>query len=130
MKKIMLFFATIGCIAFTANAGNPPKDDGPIKSNKEFNTKVSGTPECVSGWKFVGTFQAEESAENAKTMEVYLYYNVLGDKSYKVVIKVDVGLIFTNYEYRCYNCTIDDGVAYFKFKDSLYALRLPPKKND
>ncbi|MBR4488121.1 MAG: hypothetical protein IKO89_06125 [Bacteroidales bacterium] len=118
MKKLMLLFATLGCFSFSANAGNPPKGDDTIKSNIEYYTEISETPDCVSGWKFVGTFQAEESAENARTMEVQLYYNVLGDKSYKVVVKVDVGIIFTNYEYHCYSCTIDDGVAYFKYQDS------------
>lgn len=124
MKKLMLFFATIGCIAFSTNAGNPPKD-----LTNQIKQEVSETPECVSGWKFVGTFQAEESAEKAKTKEVQLYYNILGDKSYKVVVKVEVGFLFTNYQYYCYNCIIEDGVAYFKIDDSLYILQLPKKNN-
>ncbi|MCQ2286924.1 MAG: hypothetical protein MJZ76_08635 [Bacteroidales bacterium] len=91
------------------------------------DTESNGTPDCVAEWKYVGTFEAIESAENSEKIAVRLYKNIMGDKSFKVVVKrkKDGAFIFARYENECYSCTIDDGIAYFKIGNSLWSVNAP-----
>ena len=129
MKKIIFIFAALNCFIFTTKGDNTTILQESVTTSEVLDSESNGTPDCVAGWKYVGTFEAIESAENPKRIEVRLYKNIMGDKSFKVVVerKKDVGFIFTRYEIynECYTCTIDDGIAYFKIDNSLWAVSIP-----